>query len=57
MILFAFDITFRSGRFVTLFFYDTRIETALIRAPLEAQRQYGSESADIVDISPSDRFF
>lgn len=56
MTLFAFDVTFQSGKVVTLFFHDFRIETALVRAPMEAQRQYGENAAGIVDISVSSRF-
>jgi hypothetical protein len=57
MILFAFDITFNSGRFVTLFFYDFSIENALLRAPSKAEEQYGDDARDIADISVSTRFF
>jgi hypothetical protein len=56
MILFAFDVTFNSGKVVTLFFHDFRVETALLRAPMEAQRQYGDKARDIADISLSSRF-
>ena len=56
MTLFAFDVTFASGKVVTLFFHDFRIETALLRAPVEAERQYGDRASTIVDISVSTRF-
>jgi len=56
MRLFAFEITFNKGAKQTLFFYDWRIETALLRAPEEARRLYGARASEIVNISESARF-
>ena len=61
MTLFAFDITFTSGKLQTLFFHDTDFAGAMAHVSDKARTQYGNEPrgrnfADIASIEVSTRF-